>query len=42
MVALDQNGKATGVSPLILSTEEEEKLFKESENRYLTRKNAPS
>ena len=38
MVALDQNGKPTKVPPLILSTEQEERLFQEGQERYKMRK----
>lgn len=38
MVALDAAGKATGVPPLLLNTEEEEKLFNEANARYKARK----
>jgi acyl-CoA hydrolase len=41
MVALDKNGKATRVPPLILNTEEEEALFQESQERYLEKKKIP-
>jgi acyl-CoA hydrolase len=37
-VALDTNGKAIEVPPLIISTEEEEKLFSEGQARYNARK----
>jgi len=40
MVALDAEGRPTGVPPLILSTEEEERLFSESQARYEARKKA--
>ena len=38
MVALDAQGKATGVPPLIISTEAEEKLYNEGLARYQARK----
>lgn len=38
MVALDAQGKATEVPPLIISTEEEERLFNEGLTRYQSRK----
>lgn len=38
MVALDSEGRPTEVPPLILSTEEEERLFNEAEARYQARK----
>ena len=38
MVALDNAGKSMEVPPLIVSTEEEEALFKEGEARYQARK----
>ena len=37
-VALDTNGKAIEVPPLIISTEEEERLFAEGQARYNARK----
>jgi acyl-CoA hydrolase len=37
-VALDTNGKAIEVPPLIISTEEEERLFSEGQARYNARK----
>jgi len=41
MVALDSEGKSANVPQLILSTEEEEKLFKEALQRYMARKKSP-
>ncbi len=38
MVALDAEGKPTGVPPLLLNTEEEEQLFNEANARYAARK----
>ena len=38
MVALDTEGRPTGVPSLILATEEEEKLFNEGQERYQARK----
>ena len=38
MVALNASGKATQVQPLIISTEEEEKLYNEAKLRYESRK----
>ena len=38
MVALDKNGKPVGVPPLIICTEEEDKLFKEGTLRYQARR----
>lgn len=38
MVALDATGKAATIPPLILQTEEEEKLFTAAEERYRARK----
>jgi len=38
MVALDAQGRPTAVPPLIIATEEEERLFSEGEARYQARK----
>jgi acyl-CoA hydrolase len=38
MVALNQEGKPTEVPPLILGTEEEERLFAEGRERHTFRK----
>ena len=38
MVVLDTEGKPTGIPSLILSTEEEERLFNEAQARYQSRK----
>jgi len=38
MVALNASGKAVQVQPLIISTEEEEKLYNEAKLRYDARK----
>ena len=38
LVALDKDGKAMEVPPLLLSTEEEQKLFDEGQERYRVRK----
>jgi len=40
MVALDLQGKARQVPGMIVSTEEEEKLFNEAQHRYESRKKA--
>jgi acyl-CoA hydrolase len=42
MVALDPDGKAKEIPPLILSTEEEERLFAEGQERYQSRKKSSS
>jgi acyl-CoA hydrolase len=41
MVAIDATGKALEVPPLIVSTEEEERLFNEGLARYEARKARP-
>ena len=38
MVALDKDGKPAGVPPLIICTEEEERLFNEGSSRYQARR----
>jgi|GEM_PF-109946 len=41
MVALDKEGKPSGVPPLIICTEEEERLFNEGSRRYQARRTKP-
>jgi acyl-CoA hydrolase/ferritin len=42
MVAVDKDGKALPVPPMIITTEEEERLFAEGRERYESRKKAAS
>jgi acyl-CoA hydrolase len=42
MVAVDKQGKAVPMPPLIISTEEEQKLFKEAQTKYEVRRRTKS